>query len=279
MKSFFTQIKLTFLCVFAICIHLRCNNTEEREKYIEKHSILGNYDFSENYFTLFIISTDKNANKPNYYLYTKDTTLLNELQKKWVVGSKSFGRCYPDYFIYLQKHDTICLKLGVSDVCKDIFIHGKQYLFDTDMLVNAQVNRFSKLYKNDFQFNNMEERMQILSNLNKKNIIVNNDFSNCKSIFFNYVYRFNFRNNIRNKHHYTEDTIVNILSWKIKKSYPKHKFYLECSYSEKKDSLYIYQMDLYCDKELYEKFNLFKLNTNFENRLLNVTFYSTKKLN
>lgn len=277
--------KVVFIFIFIISFCYTCKGNENKEERLielsKKHFIFGDYDFDSNDYSLYIIEVSSKNNNPSINLYTKDSSLLNQLKSLWVYQDESYGRCAPKYTLYLKRNDTICMEFEISVECNEIFIEGKQFQFNANDLFLSYLKKFQALYKYNLEFNNLKTRSEVLSKICKKNIVLE-EITSPPSIKYEHIYRFNYiiKVEYEKRYNYYEKSIIKILYEQIKNKYPGEAFWLECNYAvrERESEMNTYLIDLYCNKTLFNKFNIYKKIENYESVPLKLSFFSTTPL-
>ncbi len=276
-------IILLFLIILIGCIASNTNDQSKSNDNILENTInvFDSYDFNSGDYSLYILSDKivQSENKSNYY--TNDKEILKKLKNLWDVNQISYGRCSPGYILYLLKKDSICLKFKISTKCEDLFLFKTQYKFNSKDLFVNYLKEFKPLYYYSFNFKSMEERYEFISR-NKFNSIVLNELGNINNIKFKFICRFNYSECIdsNQKWNFSWDTISNKLTKHIKMKFETEDFILESSYGSfikdiKKGNWIV---NLYCNKSLYDRFNLFKKVEFFDKDSFCLTFYSTENV-
>lgn len=272
-----------FLLVFTAKL-LSCSSNKadnnNLDYIIDEISVLDSCNFDNSEFSLYVVSEQFNKGE-DICLYTKDKSILNHFKKTWIVNKLSFCRCTPEYMLYFENNGSVNLSIGVSKVINDIFIGKEQYKFNSDTLFFKYLTLFNPLYKYSVDFNSLEERINYISKIDTNQIVLSG-ITNSNKLKFKYLYRFNYLEEIRDTTDPWSNSSVEILYlYKIiETEYPNEQFWLETSdLSISKESKMISkQIDLYCNKSLFVKFDLFKRVENFKTKPIQLIFFSKSNI-
>lgn len=268
---------MILLINISTCSNSNTTADEDTKNTTKGSSIFDGFDFEKSNFTLVVVAQPriKESNRLNYY--TSDKKILEKLKREWIIGKESHGRCSPAYSLYLLNNDTICLNFQVTIDCSELFLNKKQYSFDSQGVFEPILNSFNLLNKHYAEFNSVVQRNSFVSKIDKKNTILN-EIMNSNNINFKHIYRFQYIENTETNllFGYKIDSLLIYLRKEIAKRYPKEEFVLECSYFNVNDdrTRYLYQIDLYCHENLFDRFNLFEPVHNFDTIGLKLIYFT-----
>lgn len=235
---------------------------------ITQQKIFEEYDFSKDRFELFFIesrgynSLFNAESNDEYFLldtssnfYTNDTELLALIKNEWIGIPVDYRyECGYDYRIILTKNDSVSLTMLINLECSELITEDLVYKIDPTMVTNI-FPQLKRLEKKSYKFESIEtgrkvwqkvstEEPRILHITSKPNWIYTDGFTD-------FLYLDSLKKDV--------DVIEKQLIHEFSERYPQDIFKLMNFGSSSIDNeLFTYTFRLYCNRNLYDKFELYE---------------------
>ena len=251
-------------------------------------TILAGFDFNSEDYELYLVRVFGQELEEGLHYYSDDKALLSELKKQWVIRDSNCNeKLWYDHILYLVKNDSVKLKIGIGSKTNELYVNDlrRKYCFDSQKYLFYYSERFQKIYCKKYEFKNIKERDDIMSNIDTNNLIANHLY-NTRSLKYKFVKRFKYSFKFHIKEYSTSkflfDDIRIDLYNRIEKKYKCSDFFLDSNYGDyngnHEEGVASYTVDIYCNKDLYNKFDLYECVENYDEQPLRVTIFSTVPL-
>ena len=228
-------------------------------------------EYSDNDFTdsrNFIVDS-------RIYYVIESTSTLNKIKDSWNCSvTNEMSDCWYDYFIYLSSNDSIIYNMRVNFKCEELILNGKPFRFDSTYVTDF-IDEAKPLYKIFYRFrNNKQQARDFWDKAEKDTLIILKSFS--KPLWVNFDGKFKIKY-LDNKNLEREEVIQHLKKI-IEEKYPNEKFELDFALmgSGPENSTEYWEY-IICNKSLYNKFDLFEVNSEWiEFEDFNVEIYRKK---
>jgi len=264
------------------------NNESKAKKY---HKVLDTFDFEKNNYLVFLINSTQYADvvKDTGHYFLNDKEILKQLQKEWVLERETnhIDRLMPDYQLCFINNDSLITYITISKEKNILVLNDSiNYKFPYNKFLQKYLNTKNKLYAHNYEFRSIKQWHDFKNSLDLNKIFINDMYIwghyRSSSIVFKYSHFFRFKYEIpykegreyfrNNLYHFVKP----IIKRKINEKYRNEKYYYMSIYGKHDDkSKEIYhEIDLFCNEDLYKKFNLYKRIANFQKNPIKLSFFS-----
>lgn len=226
------------------------------------------YDFSsETYELFFIESSGRNSlfhaesNDETFYLdtssnfYTNDTELLELIKNEWIGIPVDYRyECGYDFRIILTKNDSVSFIMLINLECSELIVEDLAYKIDPTMVTNI-FPQLKRLGKKSYKFESIETGRKVWQKVSTEEPRILHITSKPNWIYADGFTDFLYLDSLKKD----ADVIEKQLMQELSEHYPQDIFKLMNVGSSSIDNeLFTYTFRLYCNKNLYDKFELYE---------------------
>jgi len=222
-------------------------------------SLLEKYNFEKGNFTILGIrspSTEDKLKKLGHF-YSDDIKLLNKLKKEWIKEDLSlFYSCIYNYTIFVFQSGVEKARFEISSGhgCDSVLTKNGQYYFNPLKLIKY-MDKYKKPRLEEKKFNTVQDGRNYIKKLNtRKNIL---KFSRPEWLIYDGEFDFYAKCGKKKFHSSLIPRCIYNIKEQIIEKVPDGVFNL--SYAGFSDNKVLIKMK--CNKELYNKFDLYKTNS------------------
>jgi hypothetical protein len=225
---------------------------------------LANFNFSNGRYSIFFLGIGGNTpdttqrdwieHDTTTNFFTHNVKKLLTLQKQLkVTKAKTASNCMPDYIVYVRDGDKTVLNFELVFCSKELIVNRKmRYSFKDDQ-IGTFIASLPHLEKIIYHPYTRASALKLWPQVTHDSTLMR--FNHTAPDWFNYEGRFSIT--FRNKA--DEITVNKRLTKQLNVNYPKARFTRAAAESFKiTDGPPIYLCTFYCDKDFYDKFNLYK---------------------